>query len=159
MSWVRIDDGFTGNAKIIQLTDREFRIWMRLLCHCSRTRDPSVDRSALNEVAGMSKALIVRFRTLGLLDPVGEAFEVHDWPQYQPKDATSAERQAKWRARKAVTKSVTEGVTQPVTEGVTSLARAREPVPVPPSSSIGAVDVDQQHLVSNLVDQSLKVVV
>jgi hypothetical protein len=129
VSWLRVDDGFTGNAKIIQLTDREFRVWMRLLCHCARTRDPSVDKIALNEVAGLSKALVARFAKLELLDVVGDAFEVHDWPQYQPKDATSAERQAAWRARKAVT----DAVTQTVTETVTSLACAREPVPVPVS--------------------------
>lgn len=133
MSWVKISDDFTSNAKIVQLADREFRVWMRLLCHCGRTRDPSVDQVALREVAGLTKALVARFASLVLLDPVGDAFEVHDWPQYQPKDVTSAERQAAWRARKAVTQTVTPAVTECVTETVTSLACAREPVPVPVS--------------------------
>lgn len=131
MSWVRVDDGFTSNAKIVQLSDRDFRVWMRLLCHCARTRDPSVDKVALNEVAGLTKASVGRFAALVLLDPVGDDFEVHDWPQYQPKDSTGADRQAAWRARKAVTDTVTKTVTSAVTGTVTPLARTREPVPVP----------------------------
>lgn len=101
MPWLRLDDGFTSNSKIAQLSNTEFRVWMRLLCHCARSHDPSVDAAARNEVVGLTGKAVLRFAGLGLLDPVGDNFEVHDWTHYLPKDATNAERQARWRARKA----------------------------------------------------------
>ena len=133
MAWLRIDDGFTANAKIAQLTDAEFRVWMRLLCHCASSRDPSVDSVARREVSGLSSARVKRFLELDLLDRIGGDYEVHDWANFLPKDGTNAERQARWRARKrhasngthTVTETVTRGVTEPVTETVTS-SRARD---------------------------------
>lgn len=99
MAWLRVDDGYTSNSKIAQLSDAEFRAWMRLLCHCARSRDPSVDEVAVREVSGLSRARIRRFADLELLDEIGESFEVHDWAKFLPKDEQNAARQAKWRAR------------------------------------------------------------
>lgn len=97
---------------------------MRLLCHCASSRDPSVDSVARREVAGLSSARVRRFADLDLLDAIGDAYEVHDWTLYLPKDATNAARQARFRARRSVTQGVTASVTEPVTESVTS-SRAR----------------------------------
>lgn len=125
MSWLRIDDGFTSNSKVVQLSDREFRVWMRTLCHCGRSQDPTVDEGTLSEVAGLTRPLVKKLADLRLLDEVGEVWEVHDWPHYQPKDATGADRQARWRARKRLS-DVTNTVTAVVTDGVTEpLPRAR----------------------------------
>lgn len=99
MAWLRLDDGFTANSKIAQLSDAEFRAWMRLLCHCARSRDPSVDEVAIREVSGLNSRRIRRYADLGLLDEVGAHFEVHDWTKYMPKEEQNAARQAKWRAR------------------------------------------------------------
>lgn len=101
MPWLRLDDGFTSNSKIAQLNNGEFRVWMRLLCHCARSHDPSVDTACRNEVVGLSGKAVSRFADLGLLDQIGPDYEVHDWTHYLPKDGTNAERQARWRARKA----------------------------------------------------------
>ena len=137
MSWFRLDDGFTANAKIGQLSDVEFRVWMRLLCHCAKSKDPSVDRVAMREVAGLTRARVSRYAMVGLLDSVGASFEVHDWMKYLPRDATNADRQAAWRARRnssrnssAVTK------TQPRTR-----ARAESrPVPSPSPKAVVPLD-------------------
>ena len=110
MSWLRIDDRFASHPKVAQLTDREFRVWMRLLCFCAAYQDPSVDKVALNEVNGLSSVMVTRFGTLGLLDVVGDSFEIHDWAHFQPKDLTGAERQAKWRSRNAVRNAVSNGL-------------------------------------------------
>lgn len=99
MTWLRIHDGFTSNSKIAQLSDRDFRVWMRLLCYCGNTRDPSVDSVAKREVSGLTSARVSRFKTLRLLDQIGDELEVHDWPKYLPKDEQNAARQAKWRSR------------------------------------------------------------
>lgn len=123
MSWLRVDDAFTSNSKIAQLTDAEFRVWMRLLCHCARAKDPTVDAATMNEVAGLTKARVSLFASLGVIDEIGSSWVVHDWQQYQPKDATGAERQAKWRANRLQT--VTPTVTDAVTEPLRSRAGAR----------------------------------
>jgi hypothetical protein len=101
MAWVRLDDRFTENPKILELSDAEFRTWVRLLCHCAHVGDPSVDVKTRREVAGLSKTRIDHFAVLGLLDRLDGAYEVHDWLTYAPKDATSAERVSRFRARKA----------------------------------------------------------
>src|SRR6266576_2816884 len=109
MAWLRIDDGFTANSKIAQLTDAEFRCWLRLLCHCAKSQDPSVDRAAIREVSGLTLARISRYSQLGLLeisngsqtesgDQTGGVYEIHNWAKYLPKDSPT-ERQARWRAR------------------------------------------------------------
>lgn len=115
MAWLRIDDGFTSNSKIAQLSDAEFRAWMRLLCHCARSRDPSVDDVAIREVSGLNSRRIRRFAEVGLLDEVGSHFEVHDWAKFIPKDATNADRQARWRARHRNARNADAGVTETVT--------------------------------------------
>ena len=110
MSWLRIGDEFASHPKIAQLTDREFRVWMRTLCFCARYQDPTIDEVALIEVPGLTKTIVTKLGTLGLIDVVGDKFEIHDWAGYQPKDATGAERQAKWRARHAVRSAAEAGL-------------------------------------------------
>jgi hypothetical protein len=116
VAWLRLDDGFASHPKIAALTDRELRIWLRILCWCSRHGDPTVDGIAINEVRGLSARTVQRYVDLELLDQEGAAHVVHDWTHYQPKDPTGAERQAKWRASRY------DAVTPPVTD---SLPRAR----------------------------------
>jgi hypothetical protein len=82
VSWLRIDDGFTANKKVAQLSDGEFRCWMRLLCHCAHTDDPAVTAASVREVATLTKARVKRFAEIGLLDVVGDSHEVHDWILY-----------------------------------------------------------------------------
>jgi hypothetical protein len=138
MSWLRIDDGFTANGKIAQLTDNEFRCWMRLLCHCAKVKDPTVDKATIQEVPGLTSKRVDRFTGLELLDEIGKMHEVHDWAKFLPKDETAAERQARWRARKRHADTVTDTVTPSVTNNGTDdrnvtapRARAHAPVPVP----------------------------
>ena len=120
MAWLRIDDGFTRNSKIAQLTDAEFRVWMRLLCHCAGSRDPSVDDVAMREVAGLNRQRVQRFHHLDLVDEIGGSYEIHDWLLYQPKDGTNADRQARWRSRRNASQAVTPPVTGVTHEAVTA---------------------------------------
>lgn len=82
MSWLRIDDGFTANKKVAQLSDGEFRCWMRLLCHCAHAGDASVTVATVREVATLTKGRVKRYAELGLLDVVDGGHEVHDWILY-----------------------------------------------------------------------------
>lgn len=131
MPWLRLDDGFTANGKIGQLSDSEFRVWIRLLCHCAKSQDPSVDSLAIREVSGLSSKRVQRFAQIGLLDPVGDLWEVHDWAKYLPKDATNAERQAAWRARKRNAERNGSSVTDPVTETAPRARAHADSRPVP----------------------------
>lgn len=108
MTWLRIDDGFASHPKIGKLSDRDFRVWMRVLCHCARYEDPTVDEATMAEVKDLTSQRIARYRELGLLDRSGRSFEVHDWVHYLPKDKTGADRQAKWRARRGESEAVRE---------------------------------------------------
>lgn len=120
MAWLRLDDGFATHPKIAALTDRELRVWLRVLCYCSRQRDPTIDAITRQEVVGLTSAAVNRFAGLELLDVSGQDHEVHDWEKYQPKDLTGSERQARWRSRRngCITGNVTDDVTDDVTEDI-----------------------------------------
>lgn len=135
MSWLRLDDNFASNPKIAALTDRELRVWMRVLCYCAQHQDPTVDRVVLNEVSGLGRSTLARFCELNLLDQSGADYEVHDWVHYQPKDSTGAERQARWRARRnAKRNGESNGESNDSSRDETvSLTRGRARVPVPSS--------------------------
>jgi hypothetical protein len=98
VAWLRIDDGFASHPKIAALTDRQLRIWLRVLCWCGRHEDPTVDAVTIKEVPGLTPKLIAKYESLCLLDRVAKSYEVHDWIKYQPKDKTGAERQARFRS-------------------------------------------------------------
>lgn len=121
MSWLKLDDGFAAHPKLAALNDREFRVWVRLLCYLSRYRsaDGLLTDGAYSEVPGLNRKLSEgKFSDLSLLDPGPDGLYVHDWISYLPKkDGTLATRQQRYRERKS--NAVTEGVTDAVTNGVT----------------------------------------
>jgi hypothetical protein len=152
MSWTRLDDNFPANPKIAALSDAEFRVWVRVLCHCGRVHSPRIDDRNRGEIVGLTPTRIKKFVAYGLLDPVkneenfeeisrknGAIFEVHDWRNYQPKDATSAERQARLRAKRVVTNTVKETVTPTVTSALPRVrAFPSRPDPTQPGEPEGS---------------------
>lgn len=115
MSWLKLDDGFASHPKINALTDREFRVWMRVLCWCARYKTGEI-KGAIHEIPGLKQALPKLFST-GLIEGENGMVEVHDWAHYQPKDPTGAERQARFRNGES--------------NGFSNGSLARAPVPVP----------------------------
>lgn len=103
MSWARLDDRFPTHPKVAQLTDREFRVHVRVLCYCSAwSRTGEVPSSAFSEIPGLTRKMSERFLELSLwdLDEDGR-LHVHDFKEYCPKDPTGAERQKRHRDRNA----------------------------------------------------------
>lgn len=179
MSWVRLDDGFAEHPKIVSLTDREFRLWVALLCYCARQEDPTVDRLTARAVRGLTPRLIAKLESIGLLDLVENrpendptfdsvsltkttknTYEIHDWIHYQPKDKTGAERQARYRSRRleqaddpryaAVTPTVTESVTP---DRYSDRNENVTPVPVPGQTPEGSsVSEDSPSFQPNLAN-------
>jgi hypothetical protein len=128
MSWTRLDDAFCSDKLIVRLSDHEFRVFLRLLCHCGKQEDPTVDKITIKEVPGLTPHMVAKMatrigtETSALLDQVGDCYEVHDWAHFQPKDKTGADRQAAWRARHTVTK---------VTKTSRARVKTNKLVPVP----------------------------
>jgi hypothetical protein len=148
MSWLRIDDGFAEHYKIAELTDREFRVWVRILCYAARNngRAGRLTAAMRREIVGLTDPMVKRFLTIGLLDDDDEdgVLAVHDWRSYNPKDPTAATRMKRHRNRNtdrndSVTNTVTPTVTEPLLKrnGYSDSrvgARAR-PVPSPKNTT------------------------
>jgi hypothetical protein len=83
VAWLRVDDGFATHPKIAQLSDSEFRVWMRVLCYCARYQSAEVGAGAGTELRGLTAKARQRFTELGLLDNRnGSAPVVHNWKLY-----------------------------------------------------------------------------
>jgi len=96
--WVKLDDGFASHPKIAQLSDKEFRVWVRLLCYCARYKSVNGEiGSARNEVIGVTEAFLKKAGEVGLLDDVDGQLCVHDWQDYLPARALKNDRQKRWR--------------------------------------------------------------
>jgi len=111
VSWLRIDDGFAEHYKISELTDREFRVWMRTLCYAARNngRAGRLTAAMRREIVGLTAPMVQKYVSLGLLDEAEDGVVlVHDWATYNPKDPTAADRAKRYRQRDV---TVTEGVT------------------------------------------------
>jgi hypothetical protein len=146
--WLRVDDGFTGNRKILALgTDQRRWTWMRILCYAAHQSSPEIPHHIGHEINGATPKYIADLLEIGLLDEDGpHNYVIHDWDDYNPKDPTNPMRQARYRQRQRNAQSnatsnaeVTHTVTPPVTDEtvteVTPHALARARVPTPPQTT------------------------
>jgi hypothetical protein len=101
MSWLKLDDGFDTHPKLLELTELQRWRWTRVLIHCARHRTQGhVKPSVLREL-GLGRAIPLLVR-VDLLEENGDAgYVVHDWADFNLKDATKTERQARWRQKKS----------------------------------------------------------
>jgi hypothetical protein len=102
MAWLRIDDGFAEHYKISELTDKEFRIWMRTLCYAARNngRQGRLTPAMRREIVGFTPTFAKKLVALGLLDQdADDVLAIHDWRTYNPKDPTAADRMKRHRDR------------------------------------------------------------
>jgi hypothetical protein len=82
MTFLRLDDGFAGDPRIVALSDREFRGWLRTLYYCDRYRDPALPAARYDEI-GVPDETRDGFATAGLVDVVPDSHAVwdDDWMQ------------------------------------------------------------------------------
>jgi hypothetical protein len=131
--WLRLDDKFARHPKIVQLSDREFRVHIRVLCYCAEYRtEGALPASIWTEITGLTRAMGDRFLEIGLWQKkrTNAALSVHDFNKYNPKDPTAADRMVRYRKRQR-DGAVTDGDTETV-----SRAGARGPVPSPRSDDL-----------------------
>lgn len=105
MSWLRVDDGFVENPKIIELSDRAFRLHMAGLCFCARNlTDGLLTDRAVRGVCALTSATrkhIAELVQAGVWLEHGGRFEIKDFLDYNPAAETAkrlrAERSAAGR--------------------------------------------------------------
>src|SRR6266511_2429023 len=119
MSWVRIDDNMPDHPKIIGLSDKAFRAYVKGLCHAARfLTDGKLYRSTLSTIA--TKATRTELVEAGLwIELETGDVEIGSFLEYNRDAATvkeerrkGAERLRRWRERNAESNAVTDPVTE-----------------------------------------------
>jgi hypothetical protein len=101
VSWLRLDDKFAEHPKVVALTDREFRLHVKVMCYCARYQTGGrIPPKIGSELAGITPRFRARMTSLGLWesDPDG-TLKVHDFDSWNPGDPHGAERAKRYRDR------------------------------------------------------------
>lgn len=110
--WVRLDDGFFANPKILGLRPEAKLLYLAGLAYCSaQLTDGAITRPALGLLGSMAgltiDAPVGELVAAGLWAPTAEGYRVHDYLAYNPaatavktRRAANAQRQADWRDRR-----------------------------------------------------------
>lgn len=113
--WWRAYDDALNNPKLQRLSAALFRSWFNLCCLSSKNGGslPALDviAFALRCSEPQAARIIADLKAAGLVDSVGEGFEMHDWKDHQYQSDSSTERVKRFRER---SKEVSE--TPPETE-------------------------------------------
>lgn len=106
--WMRLDDGAMSHLKILRLSDRAFRLWIKALCYCQQhLTDGRIPREALT-LLGAKRADVTVLSTpqvegkAPLWEPIdGFGFQVHDFLEWnESREEIMLKRE---RAKKRVT--------------------------------------------------------
>jgi hypothetical protein len=96
MTWVRLDDGFSENAKVLQAGPLAMALHVSALCYCNRhLTDGLVPRVALAQLVNLKglacnkrtsnvHQLARRLVTAGLWERDDKDYRIHDFLDYQP---------------------------------------------------------------------------
>lgn len=114
--WIKLDALLTRNPKVARLSDGAFRAFITSLCEAKLCQSegewPSRDHYlfAVGPKAGRHLDALLG---AGLLEVDDDGWiRVHDWSEWQPKDATSAERSKRYRDRLRAASRDERGVTR-----------------------------------------------
>jgi hypothetical protein len=127
--WFRFYADTLRNPKVMRLSDKDYRLWSRLLavaCENDGKLPPLDDLKLLLSMRydHLNEGLN-RLISGGLIDALATGYEPHNWSKFQYKSDTSNERVAKHRAKRNVT------VTPPDTDTEQSIDTS---VSIPPIS-------------------------
>lgn len=137
MTWVRLDDAFPRNNKILRIGKDAKLLYIMGLCHCaSNLTDGLIETKAARLIAAYAEvddfdAAAQDLAREGLWQPVEHGYLVHDYLKYNPtaeaviqQREQNALRQNQWRAKH-------NGGSNAVTDTVTNDHVTPAPVPVP----------------------------
>lgn len=109
MVWVKLDDGFLTNPKIIRAGLEGRALYVAGLCYCAGgLTDGVIPREALAKLAMLADVVkpakaAAHLVSIGLWEPEGGGYRVHDYLQYQlSAEAVRKERErvAEWRTKR-----------------------------------------------------------
>lgn len=118
--WFRFYAKAMRTPKVMRLSDRDFRIWVNMLAIASENdgRLPSDDD--LKRLLGMRldhlKGVLKRLIRGGLIDPLVDGYEPHDWGEHQYKSDTSTERVKRYREKRNVSETAPDTDTDSVAD-------------------------------------------
>lgn len=121
--WFRFYAKSMRDPKVLKLSDKDYRLWMNLLCIASENDGVLPCDVDLKLILGMRldhlKGGLDRLIRGGLIDVLDDGYEPHNWNKFQYKSDTSNERVKRFRKKCNVT------VTAPDTETDTELPLAK----------------------------------
>jgi len=86
--WVRLDQGFPSNPKVMGLTSDAFRLYITALCwSASNKTDGRIKRPVLLAMGGGKPRTITELVDAGLFDADGAEFGIHDYLEHQESAA------------------------------------------------------------------------
>lgn len=107
--WFRFYTDAMRNPKVARLSDREFRLWVRLLAIAAENDGaiPSPDdlKHVLNARLDHLLTGVEGLISIGLIDRKGNGYEPHNWSKFQYKSDTSTERVHKHREKRNVSET------------------------------------------------------
>ena len=105
MSWVKLDDQFLNNPKVVRAGKDGRLLYLASLLYCGgQLTDGNIPREALNLLAGMAdidngKACGKRLLEVGLWEETPEGYCIHDYLKYNPtREEALALREARAEA-------------------------------------------------------------
>jgi hypothetical protein len=143
MTWVKLDDGFFENAKVMRLTDRAVRLYLASLCLSNRNLTDGLitpqHRKVLYALTSSNAKHAAELTTAGLWLNTDAGNVIRSYLEYQPSAADvkahrakAAERQAALRRRRNEARDIVEdSLSNAVTNSVTNAVSHRSPAPTP----------------------------
>ena len=109
MAWIKIDDSFPDHPKIVELSDKAFRVHISGLCYCGKyLTDGKVPMRIAARFADDDVSILAELTTVGLWkeDLPNNGFVIHDYlthqtskEQVEHKRQTLRERQKRYREK------------------------------------------------------------
>lgn len=107
--WFRFYADAMRNPKVLRLSDKDFRLWVRLLAVASENEGHIAPASDLKMVLAMRldhlKGGLDRLIRGGLIDALATGYEPHGWAKFQYKSDISTERVHKHRKKRSVSET------------------------------------------------------
>jgi hypothetical protein len=148
MAWIKLDDGFPENPKVMGLSDRAFRLHVTALCHCGKhLTDGAITAKRVGKLAQLIElrrwsTVVTELVTARLWKETDNGWQIKDYTEYNLSKAEvdavrekARERQRQFRLkRQPKSNDVTNGERNDVTSqgDVTDAhARGKDPEEVP----------------------------
>ncbi|KRA84224.1 hypothetical protein [Altererythrobacter sp. Root672] len=146
MLWLRFYHSAIRHPKVVQLSDRDFRMWIQLLAIAGENDGhiPPIDilKGVLSGRIDAHLASIYRLTKRGLIDELESGWRPHNWEKHQYKSDCSTDRSRKHRAQRngSATLHATRPATLPATPPDTE---QRYPSPANAEEGADVVDLDK----------------